>query len=765
MPLNIHYTESRKLFWKHLLTCTAVYLCFCNSAYALQSIDTLQNYQPIDSVSVTNLKNTITTDSLVAYFFDGSDYKAAAYNSKVAINEDGIVFFGNENGLLEFDGSNWQLHQNNNFGAVINLKIIEDKIYVSDGFEIGYYQRDGNGIMRYTTILNQLADGNEYTSIWYIFELKGKVYFSSYEHLVIWDGEINKKIPVKLSHAFKIGDEVILSIYEKGLARLVGDTIEMVNTDFKFKDDAAFNIEKNALGEWIIYTSESGFFKYDSLSYQTEKLETEASKYFESGNRALFGYERLNDSVMIASTWENGFVFFNERGEVIRTMDKSDGLKMNYALSMKVDRRGNIWLATVLGVNYIRRVGISPYDYNFQPKSLVRTIINDDSTLYVRNDKEVIDVPHGKNKSLTFRYATPSFLKGELEYAYYLEGFEEGYSQWTQEVRKEYTNLSGGSYKFHVKSRYLTNLKLVILPFSTTINIPTPWYENQWSYFYLALVVTALVFAFIRIRTQSLKNINKRLEDLVDERTSQLLEQQVELKDAYDELTVINNELDNFVYRSSHDLVAPLKSLRGLIQIAQQEAAEEQKKFYFELMNTSINKLEEFIKSIMDFSTNSKKPIEYKEVSLTDVIDSIVQDIKYYTNSEKVELKRSFGKDFILETDAKRLHIILSNLITNAVKYHNYDQDVQAYVEVIATKKEEYYQLIVKDNGQGIPEEFHDKIFDMFFRAHQGSEGSGLGLYIVVDTLKVLQGEIDFTSKLRQGTQFVIKLPFKKHIF
>jgi signal transduction histidine kinase len=251
---------------------------------------------------------------------------------------------------------------------------------------------------------------------------------------------------------------------------------------------------------------------------------------------------------------------------------------------------------------------------------------------------------------------------------------------------------------------------------------------------------------------------------LVDERTSQLLEQQVELKDAYDELTVINNELDNFVYRSSHDLVAPLKSLRGLIQIAQQEAAEEQKKFYFELMNTSINKLEEFIKSIMDFSTNSKKPIEYKEVSLTDVIDSIVQDIKYYTNSEKVELKRSFGKDFILETDAKRLHIILSNLITNAVKYHNYDQDVQAYVEVIATKKEEYYQLIVKDNGQGIPEEFHDKIFDMFFRAHQGSEGSGLGLYIVVDTLKVLQGEIDFTSKLRQGTQFVIKLPFKKHI-
>jgi signal transduction histidine kinase len=617
--------------------------------------------------------------------------------------------------------------------------------------------------MRYTTILKELADGKELTNLWYIFELKGNVYFSTYENLVVWDGEINKKIPVKLSHAFKIGDEVILSIYEKGLARLVGDTIEMVNTDFKFENDAAFNIEKNAQGEWIIYTSESGFFKYDALSYQTQKLETEVSKYFQMENKAFFGYERLNDSVMIASTWENRLVFFNEQGEIVRIIDKSDGFNFNYALSMKVDRRGNIWLATILGVNYIKRGGISPYDYNFQSKSLVRTIINDDSTLYVRNDKEIIDLPSGKNKSLTFLYATPSFLKEELEYAYYLEGFDEGYSQWTQEVRKEYTNLSGGSYKFHVKSRYLTNLKLVITPFSTTVNIPTPWYENKWNYFYLLLVVAGLVFAFIRIRTQSLKNSNKRLEELVDERTSQLLEQQVQLKDAYDELTVINNELDNFVYRSSHDLVAPLKSLRGLIQIAQQEPSEDQKKFYFQLMNTSINKLEEFIKSIMDFSTNTKKPIEYKEVSLTEVIESIIEDIKYYTNSEKVELRRSFDEDFILETDAKRLHIILSNLITNAVKYHNYDQDDQAYVEVTANKKGTYYELIVKDNGQGIPEEFHEKIFDMFFRAHQGSEGSGLGLYIVVDILKVLHGEIEFTSKLRQGSQFVIKLPFKKH--
>ncbi len=251
---------------------------------------------------------------------------------------------------------------------------------------------------------------------------------------------------------------------------------------------------------------------------------------------------------------------------------------------------------------------------------------------------------------------------------------------------------------------------------------------------------------------------------MVQERTNELVAQQEQLKFANDELKTLNDELDNFVYRSSHDLVAPLKSLRGLIQVAQIDTSEDNRSNYFKLMNTSINKLEEFIRSIMDFSTNSKKPIEFKEIGLDVLLDSIVDDIKYYEKADKIRLIRHYDSDFKVITDPKRLHIILSNLITNAVKYHNYYQEEELYIKVSAQKIDNQYQINVEDNGQGIPEEHHEKIFNMFFRAHQGIEGSGLGLYIVVDTLNMLAGKISFTSKVRKGTNFKILLPVPQNI-
>jgi signal transduction histidine kinase len=182
-------------------------------------------------------------------------------------------------------------------------------------------------------------------------------------------------------------------------------------------------------------------------------------------------------------------------------------------------------------------------------------------------------------------------------------------------------------------------------------------------------------------------------------------------------------------------------------------------KEYFKLMNISITKLEEFIKGIMDFSTNTKKPLEMKFVRMDDILDSIVEDLKYYQNAEKVELIRAYDSDFKIRTDPKRINIIVSNLVTNALKYHNFKQDDPQFIKVSAKVENNSYVLEVKDNGSGIPEEHQSKIFEMFFRAHQGTEGSGLGLYIVVDTLNVLKGKIGFTSKTRVGTTFTVTLP------
>jgi len=97
--------------------------------------------------------------------------------------------------------------------------------------------------------------------------------------------------------------------------------------------------------------------------------------------------------------------------------------------------------------------------------------------------------------------------------------------------------------------------------------------------------------------------------------------------------------------------------------------------------------------------------------------------------------------------------------MSKLLKYHDFKKDEPPYIKVSAKIIDNSYIIEVEDNGSGIPDEYQTKIFDMFFRAHQGIEGSGLGLYIVVDTLNVLKGKIDFTSKTRKGTTFRVQLP------
>lgn len=703
---------------------------------------------------------TVLSDSITFQNFDGILYRASSYNYKSVEDKDGIIFIGNENGLLEFDGASWLLHQTSNFTPVSNLKIVGDKIFTVGNNEIGYFQRNEFGKMQYYSIRDRFDLEKDIRDVWYIEESDGRVYFNSYERTLVWDGEILKEIKVKNAHIFTVGGKLIFHVIEKGLAVPQGDTVMYINSKFHFHDDAAYEILKNSKNQWIIFTSESGIYRLDTTDFSTSLWKSEVNNYFLRKDRALLSVRHFHDSLFLATSWENGVLLFNEDGEILQKFGPNSAIGTPFYNIPMVDRRGNVWLANSLGMNYMKWIW-DEEKLDFKPQTFVRYLTAGDSTFYVRENGESIKFSDSDKqvRTISFHFATPSFITQELEYSYYLEGFDKDWSQWNSETRKEYTNLNGGEFTFKVKARHLYLKDLEIAPFSLTINIPTPWYMNKWNYLIFSLILTGIVLGYIRFRTHKLSSRNRKLELMVEQRTSELLAQQEQLKHTNDELKTINVELDNFVYRSSHDLVAPLKSLRGLIQIAQNENNVELQKNYFGLMNTSINKLEDFIKSIMDFSTNAKKPIDYQVVKLDELLDSVVNDIKYYDNSDKVKLIRMYDSDFEICTDVKRVHIVLSNLVTNAVKYHNFNQDAEPYIKISAMKHDEYYELHVEDNGQGISEEFHSKIFDMFFRAHQGSQGSGLGLYIVADTLNVLNGKISFTSRLRKGTIFKIQLP------
>jgi len=229
-----------------------------------------------------------------------------------------------------------------------------------------------------------------------------------------------------------------------------------------------------------------------------------------------------------------------------------------------------------------------------------------------------------------------------------------------------------------------------------------------------------------------------------------------ELTIANESLNIKNQELDHFVYRSSHDLIAPLKSLKGLIHIAKTDSPQQHQLEYLKHMEKSVLKLEDFINSVIEFTTNAYTLTQHVEIRINDIIDDIALELKYFEQAEKVELKRNIDLP-IIKTDPKRLKIILSNLISNGVKYHNFEQE-NPYIEVNSYQKNGKSIIEVKDNGQGIKPELVDNIFDMFFRASDKSEGSGLGLYIVKDTVAKINGELKVHSTYGKGTIFTLIL-------
>lgn len=230
------------------------------------------------------------------------------------------------------------------------------------------------------------------------------------------------------------------------------------------------------------------------------------------------------------------------------------------------------------------------------------------------------------------------------------------------------------------------------------------------------------------------------------------------LKSKNEELKKINEELDRFVYSASHDLRAPLTSLLGLINIAQSDRYINGIAEHLELMKKSVLKLDSFIIDIINYSRNARLDLEVEEIDLAALVADTMDNLQYVTSTEKIEKRINIIQKVPLYSDSKRITILLNNLISNAIRYHNLILD-NPYIEVKGKVTKKKVRIDVIDNGKGIGKQYLNNIFAMFFRASDDSKGSGLGLYIVKETVAKLNGKISVTSEVGEGSAFSIVIP------
>lgn len=223
-------------------------------------------------------------------------------------------------------------------------------------------------------------------------------------------------------------------------------------------------------------------------------------------------------------------------------------------------------------------------------------------------------------------------------------------------------------------------------------------------------------------------------------------------------LKKLNEELDRFVYSTSHDLRAPLSSVAGLINLAKDNENPQEVKRYLGMMENRVNTLNKFIKDITDYSRNNRLEITHERIRVHELANEIWEALKYTPEAQVITFKNEIPENLIIHSDTRRIHVILSNLISNAIRYHDLRKE-DPYIRLQHHAVNLSHSFSVEDNGQGIAPEIQKRVFDMFYRGNESSQGSGLGLYIVKESISKLAGSIHLNSHPRKGSTFTFTVP------
>jgi len=236
---------------------------------------------------------------------------------------------------------------------------------------------------------------------------------------------------------------------------------------------------------------------------------------------------------------------------------------------------------------------------------------------------------------------------------------------------------------------------------------------------------------------------------------SELTSQKKQIEKANQQLTSANQEMDRFVYSVSHDISAPLKSIKGLLNLSRQEKEDSP---YLKLIETSVQKLEEFIGEVLDHSRTNRKEVLHEQVNLAELVNGITDNLKYLENFNTIKFAFDI-KNPTFVTDKFLIKVVLSNLLSNAIKYQKKRAEQPREIKIESRKEEGKLFIRITDNGEGIADIYKEKIFEMFYRGTTNSTGSGLGLFIAKEAAEKLKGKIEFTSTYGVGSEFTITLP------
>ena len=257
----------------------------------------------------------------------------------------------------------------------------------------------------------------------------------------------------------------------------------------------------------------------------------------------------------------------------------------------------------------------------------------------------------------------------------------------------------------------------------------------------------------IQLQNDELENKNRELDIEVDKKT-------IDLARVNQSLKQVNDELDNFIYKTSHDIRGPLASLKGMCNVALMDVKDPIALEYLRKLDATAERLNSILTRLVIINQINNSKISVEQIDFKAIVSEVLLLEKKKGLPSDLKITTFIDPQATIESDRELVRIVLENLIDNAIKFYNDSERVDSFMNVHISRVDNgNVKVRVIDNGIGISESSPGKLFQMFSRASERSETGGIGLYITKTAVEKIGGKIGLLTTPEGYTEFYVILP------
>lgn len=551
-----------------------------------------------------------------------------------------------------------------------------------------------------------------------------------------------------------------IGTYEGGVIRLKGNEI----ISFTIQKGLAHNVVDCLYEDrdGVLYIGTRGGLscrignKFVNLTTQNGLIDSSVRYIIEDNNNHLWIATRLGICCLDKKELTD---FLKGKIDNVHPLifDDSDGIKSPWSEKGIKTRDGKLWFATDKGLVMIDPANIKK---NVIPPPVVIEKLNVDGE-EVNVARGPVVIPPGK-KRLEFDYTALSFIKPQkIKFKLKLLGYDDNWIDVGDARTTTYTRLAPGKYTFRViacNADGVWNEQGASLDFY----MQPYWYQTKWALLSFALLFVSGVFLFVKWRSRQLVKEKERLEQVVDDRTREIKDKNLQLEEQSGKLQEMDRIKSRFFANISHEFRTPLTLIMGPLQQWLSARPEKEQQEEMEMMLRNSQRLLTLINQLLDLSRldSGKMPLAAAPQDIVPFLKGLMA--AFASLAQKNDLQLVFGAEvesLVVFFDSEKLEKIFSNLLSNACKFTPAGGRIGLMVK---SPGRDTVEIAVRDTGIGMDEEQLAHIFDRFYQVEgTGSrrfEGTGIGLSLVKELVELHRGTITVRSRVGEGSEFTVSL-------